>query len=212
MDNKLLHLGVNSKISKRTCVANFGQRSNILNNKSCLFAYRMVAYVHWSSGRPLRTVSMTLSYSAEKHMETYPHSQFRRIASISSPFSQTREGTEVHVYETMPMLHVKSAYVNLVHLLNAVEQTVWLKLMPNAPIERRKRLVLDDYPIHRALGAKPVQWKSFATRCKLVHIIWAVPVHNQFYRDENCVILPAPVDCTLGKWWVPHVTHPYMTS
>ena len=147
-----------------------------------MLAYRVVACVHWGSGRPLRTVSMTLPYSVEKHMETYSHSRFRRIASISSPFSQTREGAEVHVHDTMSRLHVKSAYVNLVHLFNAVEQTVWQKLMPKAQIQHRKRLFLDDYPIHRALGAKPEQWKIFATRCytpKHVHFILTIPVHNQ---------------------------------
>ena len=46
---------------------------------------------------------------------------------------------------------------NLTHLFNAVGQIVLLKLMPKAPTQRCKRLFLDDYPIHRALGAKPEQ-------------------------------------------------------
>ena len=99
---------------------------------------------------------------------------------------------------------------NLTHLFNAVGQIVCLKLILKAPIQHRKRLFLDDYPIHRALGAKPEQWKTFATRChtpKHVCIIWIIPVHNHLLlhywhqrtvRQEND-----------GS---PFVTHPYMTS
>ena len=46
---------------------------------------------------------------------------------------------------------------NLTHLFRAVGQNVCLILMPKAPIRRRKRAFLYDYPIHRALGAKPEQ-------------------------------------------------------
>ena len=46
---------------------------------------------------------------------------------------------------------------NLAHLFNAVGHIVCLKLIPKAPIQRRKRLFLDDYQIHRDLGAKPEQ-------------------------------------------------------
>ena len=101
---------------------------------------------------------------------------------------------------------------NLSHLFNAIGQFVCLK----APIQRRKRLFLDDYPIHRALGAKPEQCKTFATRCytpKHVYIIWIIPVHSHLLlQRQNRVIQSTPIDCTPGKWWVPLVTHPYMTS
>ena len=105
---------------------------------------------------------------------------------------------------------------NLTHLFNAVGQIVCLKLILKAPIQHRKRLFLDDYPIHRALGAKPEQWKTFATRChtpKHVCIIWIIPIRNHLLlQRQNRVILSAPADCTPGKWWAPLVTHPYMTS
>ena len=77
---------------------------------------------------------------------------------------------------------------NLTHLFNAVGKIVWLKLIPKAPTQRRKRLFLDDYLIHRALGAKPEQWKTFATRCyipKHVYIIWIIPVHNSLLLQTS---------------------------
>ena len=76
-----------------------------------------------------------------------------------------RERAGVHAHNTTPRWHVKLLIHNLTHLFNADGQIVCLKLMPKVPIQCRKRLFLDDYPIHRALGANPEQWKTFAMRC-----------------------------------------------
>ena len=105
---------------------------------------------------------------------------------------------------------------NLTHLFNAVGQIVCLKLIPKAPIQSRKRIFLDKYPILRALGAIPEQCKTFATRCykpKHVYIIWIIQIHDHLLlQRQNPFISSAPADCTLGKWWAPLLTHPYMTS
>ena len=91
----------------------------------------------------------------------------------------------------------------LTHLFNGVGQIVCLKSIPKAPIQRRIRLFLDDYPIHRALGAKPEQWKTFAMRCytpNFVYIIWIIQVHNHLLlQRQNRVILSLPADCTLAQ-------------
>ena len=96
---------------------------------------------------------------------------------------------------------------NLTYLFNADGQIVCLKLIPKAPNQRRKRLFLDDYPIHRAFGAKPEQCKTFAIRCytpKHVYVMWTIQVQNHLLlQRKNRVILSTPVDCTLGKWCPP---------
>ena len=140
-------------------VANFGQRSNILGNKGRMYACRVVAYVHWSSGRPLRTISHP--YSAEKHMETHPYSHFRRTTSISSPFSQTRESG---MFTRMTLRLDDMLIHNLTHLFNVVGQIVCLKLMSKAPIQHRKRLSLYYYrwqPNSSRFGRKTKAVKNF---------------------------------------------------
>ena len=87
----------NSTISKRMRVTNFGQRSNILNNKSCTGAqeFPSVRY-QWpirtalrNTWRPIRTVTF---------VEPLPF--LRRF--------HRRERAEVHVHNTTPRWHVNS--------------------------------------------------------------------------------------------------------
>ena len=160
-------------------VANFGQRSSILNNKSCnMCACRLVAYVHWSSGRPIRTVSKTHPYSIKdpsvQYWETHRDPSVQSLSSKHFHFFAVFTHKKGRRFTGMTPCIDNMLIHNLTHLFNAVGQIVLLKLMPKAPTQRRKRLFLDDYPIHRALGAKPEQWKTFATRCytpKHVYII-----------------------------------------
>ena len=78
-------------------------------------------------------------------------SHFRGTTSIALPFSQTRERS----FTCMTLRLDDMLIHNLTHLFHAVGKIVCLILMPKAPIQCRKRAFLDDYPIHRALGAKP---------------------------------------------------------
>ena len=103
--------------------------------------------------RPLRIVSETPLYSAEKHMETPPHGHFHRTTSISWPFSPR---SEVHAPKCDTFIH-------------------------KVPIQDRKRQFADGYPIYHSLGAKTGHWEMFAMLChepKHVHILWKIE-----YRD-----------------------------
>ena len=83
---------------------------------------------------------------------------------------------------------------NLTYLFNTDGQIVCLKLMSKAPNQCRKLLFLDDYPIHRALGANPEQWKTFAIRSytpKHVYVMWTIQGHNHLLlqRKKSCNII-----------------------
>ena len=96
---------------------------------------------------------------------------------------------------------------NLTHLFNVVWKIVCLKLISKALIQRVNAYILDDYPIHRILCAKPKQWKTFAKHCYIprhVYVIWIISIHNHLLlQRRNRVISWAQADCTPGIWWFP---------
>ena len=192
-------------------VGNFGQRSSILNNKSCTCACRLVAYVHWIEFR--KTHPYSIKDPSVQRWETHRDPSVQSLSSKHFHFFAIFTDKKGRRFTGMtPCIDDM-----LIHnLFNGVGHIACLKLIPKAPIQRRKRLFLDDYPIHRALGAKPEQWKTFATRCytpKHVYIIIIIAVYNHLLlQRHNRVILSTHIDCTPVKWWAPLVTHPYMTS